>query len=106
MLPIETLPKLTLPGLAVSVDVAETALPTKVTTCGDPGALSVNVMLPVAAPAEVGANVTLNEIDCPALIDFGSESPLMPNSLPESVARLMVTFELPVLVSVTLCELV
>jgi hypothetical protein len=106
LLPTFTLPKLTLPGFAVSVAVCETALPTSVSTCGDPGALSVNVMLPVAAPAVVGANVTLNEIDCPALIVFGSESPLIPNSLPESVARFTVTFVLPVLVSVTLCELV
>jgi hypothetical protein len=58
-----TLPKLTLPGLAVNVDDSETALPASVITCCEPGALSVKVMLPVAAPADVGVNVTANFID-------------------------------------------
>lgn len=105
LLETATLPKFTLPGFAVSVEVADTALPINVTTCGEPGALSVNVMLPVAAPAVVGANCTLNEIDWPPEIVFGSESPDIPNWLPLSVARLIVTFELPVLESVTDCEL-
>jgi hypothetical protein len=100
-----TLPKATLPGLAVKVALCETALPASVTTCGEPGALSVKVMLPVAGPAVVGENVTLNESDWPTAIVFGSESPLNPNSLPERVARLIVTFEVPVFDSVTPCVL-
>jgi hypothetical protein len=105
LLETATLPNATLPGFAVSVEVCDTALPASVITCGEPGALSVKVMLPVAAPAVVGVNVTLNVSDWPPLIVFGSESPLIPNSLPESVARLIVTFELPVFVSVTVCVL-
>jgi hypothetical protein len=52
----DTLPNATLPGLAVKVELVETPLPTRVTVCGEVGALSVNVMLPVAGPAVVGAN--------------------------------------------------
>jgi hypothetical protein len=36
-------------------------LPCIVITCGEPGALSVKVIVPVAAPAVVGAKLTLNE---------------------------------------------
>jgi hypothetical protein len=105
LLPTCTLPKFTLPGFAVSVDVVETPLPNIASTWGDPGALSVNVMLPVAAPAAVGANCTLNESDWPPEIVFGSDSPEIPKPLPPTVARLMTTFVLPVFVSVTFCVL-
>jgi hypothetical protein len=105
LLETATLPKATLPGFAVNVEDCEIALPVSVTTCGEPGALSVKVMLPVAAPAVVGENVTPNESVWPAVIVFGSESPLIPNALPESVARLIVTLEVPVFVSVTFCVL-
>lgn len=56
VLPTTTLPKLTLPGLAVSVLFAATALPVIVRVCGEPGALSVNTILPFAAVVEVGVN--------------------------------------------------
>ena len=79
LLETATLPKFTLPGFAVSVEVCEIALPISVTTCGEPGALSVNVIVPVAGPSVVGANCTLNEMDWPPAIDFGSESPDIPN---------------------------
>jgi hypothetical protein len=101
-----TLPKATVPGFAVSVEFCATALPAIVIVCGEPAALSVKVMLPDDAPEAVGVKETLNCIDWPAPIVFGSESPLIPNSLPESCARLIVTFELPPLVSVTFCVLV
>src|SRR5579863_1444452 len=65
LLPTDTFPNDTLPGFAVNVELVDTPLPTKVTVCGEVGALSVNVMLPVAAPAAVGANCTLKESDCP-----------------------------------------
>jgi hypothetical protein len=58
-----TLPNARLPGFAVNVELCETALPASEIICCDPGALSVSVMLPVAAPAVVGVNVTLNDID-------------------------------------------
>lgn len=99
MAPTETFPKDTLPGDAVNVELVETPLPTRVTVCGDVGALSVNTMLPVAAPAVVGANCTLKESDWPPVKVFGRESPLMPNPVPVTVATLMTTLVVPVLVS-------
>jgi hypothetical protein len=101
LLPTDTLPNATLPGLAPKVELVETPLPTKVTVCGEVGALSVNVMLPVAAPAAVGANCTLNESDCPPVRVFGKDSPLMPKPLPVTVARLMTMFVVPVFVNST-----
>lgn len=63
----------------------------------------MKVMLPVAAPAVVGANCTLKESDWPPVSVFGKERPLMPNPFPVTVARLMTTLVVPVLVSSTLC---
>ena len=99
-----TLPKFTLPGFAVNVEVADVALPCIVITCGEPGALSVKVIVPVAAPAVVGAKLTLKEIVWPAVIVFGSVKPVMPKPLPFRVAILIVTFELPVFVKLTVCD--
>lgn len=101
LLPTDTLPNAALPGLAVKVELVETPLPTRVTVCGEVGALSVNVMLPVAAPAEVGANCTLKEIDCPPVSVFGNDSPLMPKPFPVTVARLMTMLVDPVFVNST-----
>jgi hypothetical protein len=55
-LPTASLPKLMLPGLTVNVAPAATPVPTRVSVCGELGALSVNVIVPFAAPATVGAN--------------------------------------------------
>jgi hypothetical protein len=101
LLPTDTLPNATLPGLALKVELVETPLPTMLTVCGDVGALSVNVMLPVAAPVAVGANCTLNESDCPPVSVFGNDSPLMPKPLPATVATLMTMFVVPVFVNST-----
>ena len=102
MLPTETLPNDTLPGLAINVELVVTPLPTRVTVCGEVGALSVKMMLPVAAPAAVGANCTLKEADCPPVSVFGNESPLMPKPFPTTVARLITISVVPVFVSWTL----
>lgn len=59
----------------------------------------MKVMLPDAAPVAVGANWTLNEWDWPPASVVGKDSPLMPKPFPATVARLMVTFVVPVLVS-------
>jgi hypothetical protein len=60
-------------------------------------------MLPVAAPADVGANCVLKERLCPAVKVVGKESPLIPKPVPATVARLIVRLELPLFVSLTLC---
>jgi hypothetical protein len=100
-----TFPKATLPGFAVIVELVVTPLPAIVNTCGDPGALSVNVTLPVAAPPPVGANCALKFRLCPAPNVFGSVIPLSPKAFPATVARLIVKFEFPLFVNFTLCAL-
>ena len=105
-LPTTTLLKLKLPGFAPKVLPLATALPVNESVCGESGALSVNTMLPVAPVVEVGVNVTLKERFAPDASVFGSESPVMPNPVPEIVARLMVKFAFPLLLSVTFCVLV
>jgi hypothetical protein len=101
LLPTATLPKDALPGVAVKVELPETPLPTKVIDCGDVGALSVNTILPVAAPAAVGANCTLKDSDWPPVSVFGNDRPLMPKPFPVTVAILMTTLVVPVLVNCT-----
>ena len=54
LLPTRTLPKLTLDGFADRV--ACVPVPVKAIVAGEPGALLVSEMLPVALPAIVGAN--------------------------------------------------
>jgi hypothetical protein len=102
VLPTATLPNETLAGLAARVALEATPVPERVSVWGEFGALKL--MLPVTAPAAVGANCVEKEIDWPAERVMGRESPEMPNAFPETFAMLMTTFELPVLVSLTLCE--
>jgi hypothetical protein len=59
-LPTATLLKLKLPGVELSELPLAIALPVRLSICGDPGALSVNVMPPVDPDVDVGENVTLN----------------------------------------------
>ena len=54
LFPTWTLPKLTLVGVAVSV--ACVPVPLNTIVAGEPGALLVMEMLPLALPAVVGAN--------------------------------------------------
>jgi hypothetical protein len=102
LLPVVTFPNATLPGLAINVELVVTPVPTMLTTWGEPGALSVKVMLPVPAPADVGANCALKERLCPAVKVVGRESPLIPKPVPATVARLIVRLELPLFISLTL----
>lgn len=104
LLPTVTFPNATLPGFTVKVAFETTPLPASVSVCGEFGAPSVNTMLPVALPAAVGENCTLNERFCPAWIVAGSEIPLIPKPAPDTVARFTTRLELPVFVRVTLCD--
>jgi hypothetical protein len=58
VLPMATLPKLTLAGVGVSCACAP--VPLKAIVSGDPGALLVMEMLPEALPATAGANLALS----------------------------------------------
>ena len=62
LLPTCTFPKAMLVGLALSCAVADTAEPDSVSVCGEPGALSVKLIVPLLVPTSVGVNCTLNEV--------------------------------------------
>lgn len=79
-------------------------VPESVAVCGEPGALSVILMPPVAAPDVVGANFTLKEILCAAASVAGIDRPLMEKGLPDAVAADRVTLAVPLFVNVTDCD--
>jgi hypothetical protein len=98
-LPVFTLPKLRLLELKLRVSVAATPAPVSATEAGEPGALLVMVRLPLALPADVGANCTLNVFDCPAFTDNGKVNPLVLNSLPVTLTWETVNAPVPVSLS-------
>jgi hypothetical protein len=104
LLPTATLPKETLAGLALSVELVETPFPERARVWGEFGALSVKLMLPVAAPVVIGANCAENVSDWPAGSVVGNASPAIPNALPDTLAIFMTTLELPVFVNFTFCD--
>jgi hypothetical protein len=104
LLPTVTLPNAKLPGLAISDAFAAKPLPERESVCGDPGALSVNTMLPVTPPGVVGAKTTLKEVLWPLDSVTGSEMPLMLKPVPVKVARLTTVLMFPEFVKVTVCE--
>lgn len=65
----------------------------------------VTVTLPLAAPAAEGANLTENEVLCPAVSVRGNVNPLMLNPVPVADAAEIVTLVPPLLVSVSDCVL-
>jgi hypothetical protein len=70
---------------------------------GEFAAVLTTDALPVALPATVGVNVTLKLAACPAdNVTIGAE-PLRVKPLPVTLTCAMLTAELPVFVSVTLC---
>jgi hypothetical protein len=76
--PTDTFPNATLPGVATKLEFVATPVPTMLTTCGEPGALSVKVMLPTSAPLAVGENCALKDRLSPPVNVFGRDSPLIP----------------------------
>ena len=79
-------------------------VPESVTVCGEPGALSVILMPPFAAPAAVGVNFTPKEMLCAGVSVAGIDRPLMEKGLPDGVAADRVTLTVPLFVSVTDCD--
>jgi hypothetical protein len=79
------------------------ALPLKAIVSGEPGALLAIETLPLAAPAAVGANFTVNDALEFALMVWGALSPLMLNPVPVTLAAEIVTEAVPLLVSVIFC---
>jgi hypothetical protein len=78
-------------------------VPDKAIAAGEPGALLTTEILPLAAPADVGAKVAVNEALLPALMLIGIVAPLMLNPVPEAVAWVTVRVALPEFVKVIVC---
>jgi hypothetical protein len=74
LLPTFTDPKFTVEGAAPSWPCIP--VPDKAIDAGEPGALLTMEMLPDAAPADVGANVAVNDALLPALMLSGITAPL------------------------------
>jgi hypothetical protein len=99
--PTVTFPKLTLEG--VTEICACIPVPVREIVAGEFVALLTTVTLPARLPVEVGANVTLKEVDWPAARLSGSVIPLVLNPVPAALICEMEALEFPVLEIVTLC---
>ena len=102
-LPIFTLPKLTLAGLAPSVNVPAVPVPLSEIVAGDPGALLAIDTVPVALPAAVGANFALKVSVCPAPTVAFAFNPEILNPAPVAPALAIVRVAWPVFVIVMFC---
>jgi len=96
--PTVTFPQFRLAGVALSRNV--TPVPASETTAGELVAVLTTVTLPEAVPAAAGTNVAVKLVLWPAFRLRGSESPLMLNPGPVTVACETVTLPVPVLVRV------
>src|ERR1700675_519835 len=98
--PTMMLPKLTLEGVTeicgcVPVPLSEIVV-------GELAALLTTATLPERLPVEVGAKLTLKDVDWPAARFSGSVIPLLLNPVPIALTCEMETLEFPVLEIVTL----
>ena len=101
LLPTFTFPKATGEGLIDNCACVEVPDPVKLITSGEPGALLATDTVPVAAPATVGANVTVSVAVCPG-VRVWAASVLMLKPVPLAVAPLIETLAVPLFVKVTL----
>lgn len=103
-LPSFTLPKLML--LVLNERVCDGAVPVPLSeiTAGEPGALLTREALPLAAPADAGANCRLKLLDCPAFNEMGSVTPLLLKPLPATLICEMVSTPVPEFVTFMVCE--
>jgi hypothetical protein len=102
VLPVFTLLKFTLVGLMVSKGCGGAVpIPLSAMLRGEFGALLVMEMLPLAFPAEVGANLAVNDVAWPALSVTGVVNPLKLKPAPEELADEITTLAVPVFVTVT-----
>lgn len=86
LVPVVRLPKFSDAGDAESCNVAAMPVPLKGITSGEFAALLISVTLPEAAPAEAGANPTLNVEEPPAGTERGRVNPEEVNPVPEREA--------------------
>jgi hypothetical protein len=106
VLPTFTLPKFTFGVPSVSCGWPAVPVPLSAIVSGEFGALLATEMLPVAAPAEVGANFTPNVTLCAAVNVCGVERPVVLKAAPVTVAEVTFTLAVPLFVNVTFTVLV
>ena len=100
-----TLPKTTADGLADSVVVVATPVPLTATVDGEFEAFVVKLTMPLVLPAAIGANCTLKVLFCPAAIVNGVVTPVTLTPAPVELNCEIVRLAVPVLVTVTVCDL-
>jgi hypothetical protein len=105
LLPTSTLPKFRLLVLALSVVVDAMPLPLVAIASGVLGALLTSEIEPVAFPADVGANTTLNVAFWPAAMLIGNARPEVLKPAPVTFALEIVRLALPPFCNVIVCEL-
>jgi hypothetical protein len=98
LVPVVTFPKTAVVGLAEICGCV--AVPLMAIVRGEPVALLVTEMLPLALPAVVGANWAVNDALPPALIVTGTMRPLIVNPAPVALAAEIVTVADPEFVNV------
>jgi hypothetical protein len=104
-LPMLTLPKLRVVGLATSIWVTATPFPLRAIVSGEFGASLASETDPESLPVEPGEKTALNVLLWPAGSDRGTAIPLMLKPVPATVACDMATLALPVFDSLIVCEL-
>jgi len=101
LLPTTTLPKSMEVGFTANCPTAEEPVPDSGIVSVGLEALDVMVTLPLALPADDGANETENVALCPAVSVTGAVMPVKPNPLPLTATWEIVTSVPPVLVTVS-----
>ena len=105
LLPSITLPNGKLVGVAPSRVLEATPVPLSASASGEFGALLTSESDPLTAPADAGANTTLNVEFPPAAIVFGMVSPVVLKPAPVIFAVVIVTLAFPPFDKVIVCEL-
>src|SRR5262249_21701197 len=104
LLPMVTLPKFTLVGLAAICPTWRAfPLPPRCSPCGEFESLAVTEIFPLEAPVDVGAKLTVNEALAPAARVSGTASPIMLYAGSLTVACEIVAAAFPLLVIETVC---
>jgi hypothetical protein len=99
----ETVEVLAVQDKLTECGVAATPLPLSATVAGEPAALLVIVTPPVTLPAVVGLKITLKVNFCDGDRVTGTLAPLNEKPVPLILICEIWTFELPVLVTVSVC---
>jgi hypothetical protein len=103
LVPVVTLPNAALLGVADNCGCVP--VPLKVIVAGEFGALLTIEMLPLALPADVGANLALKVVLSPAPNVTGVAIPVVLKPAPVTATAEIVTVAVPPFVRVIVCEL-